>query len=291
MASLLFNYAVARVIRSAEEPARRRWLIFAVSANVAFLCAFKYVNFLLGGLLHLPSLAFPLGVSFFTIQQIMYLVDCYEEMTTPSSLLDHAVFTTFFAYITAGPITRARDVISQLQAPAPREIAEDTARALTLFAIGLFKKVVFADAFATLADSGFNAAGDVTAIPAWISAFAFTLQIYFDFSGYSDMAIAAALLLGIRIPKNFDNPLRSLSITEFWRRWHISLSNFITAYLYTPIVKSFGRVTIFTSMAATMIAMTVAGLWHGPAGTFVVVFGAMHGAALAANQYWKEEET
>ncbi len=289
LVSLLFNHAAARLIRAADGPARRRWLILAVGANVAFLGSFKYVNFLLGGLLRLPSLAFPLGVSFFTIQQIMYLVDCYEEMSAPGSLLDYAVATTFFAYITAGPIARARDVIAQLQSPAPRDVAEDTARAIALFAIGLFKKVVFADAFSSLAGAGFSAPGAVTLIPAWISAFAFTLQIYFDFSGYSDMAVAAALLLGIRIPKNFDHPLRSLSIAEFWRRWHISLSNFITAYLYTPIVKSFGRVTIATSMGATMIAMTLAGLWHGPAGTFVV-FGAMHGAALAANQYWKRKK-
>ena len=124
---------------------------------------------------------------------------------------------------------------------------------------------------------------------AWGAAFAYALQIYFDFSGYSDMALGAALLLGIRIPKNFDNPLRSLSITEFWRRWHISLSNFITTYLYTPIVRSFGRVTPANSAKATILAMTIAGLWHGPNWTFVI-FGAAHGVALAVNQYWKKKK-
>jgi alginate O-acetyltransferase complex protein AlgI len=176
-----------------------------------------------------------------------------------------------------------------LNAAPSRPAADDVARGLTLFAMGLFKKVVFADAFASIADAAFSGAATVTMIEAWAAAFAFTLQIYFDFSGYSDMAVAAALLLGIRIPKNFDNPLRSISISEFWKRWHISLSNFITTYLYTPIVKSFGRVTLRNSMIATVLAMLIAGLWHGPAWTFVI-FGGMHGAALAANQYWKKRK-
>jgi alginate O-acetyltransferase complex protein AlgI len=293
LASVVFNYAVAHAIAAAQGPGRRRWLAAGIGANLAFLCSFKYFNFFLGALggshLSLPSLGFPLGVSFLTIQQIMYLVDCYEEMGKPNTLLDHAVFTTFFAYVTAGPISRARDIVPQLNSKQPRAAAADIARGITLFAAGLFKKVVFADAFAAVADAGFGAPASLTMIESWTCAFAFTLQIYFDFSGYSDMAMAAALFLGIRIPKNFDNPLRSLSIREFWQRWHISLSNFITTYLYTPIVKSFGRVTISSSMLATLLAMLIAGLWHGPAWTFVI-FGAMHGAALAVNQYWKKKK-
>jgi alginate O-acetyltransferase complex protein AlgI len=293
LASLLFNYAVAHAIAAAQGPGRRRWLAAGIGANIAFLCSFKYFNFFLGALgsshLSLPSLGFPLGVSFLTIQQIMYLVDCYEEMWKPNALLDHAVFATFFAYVTAGPISRARDIVPQLNSKQPRAAAADIARGITLFAIGLFKKVVFADAFAAIAGTGFSAPAALTLIESWTCAFAFTLQIYFDFSGYSDMAMAAALFLGIRLPRNFDNPLRSLSIREFWQRWHISLSNFITTYLYTPIVKSLGRVTIFSSMLATLLAMLIAGLWHGPAWTFVI-FGAMHGAALAVNQYWKKKK-
>jgi alginate O-acetyltransferase complex protein AlgI len=289
LASLLFNYGAARAIHASQGAMRKRWLIFAVIANVAFLGSFKYANFIFGGLLRLPTLAFPLGVSFFTIQQIMYLVDCYEEISNPNTLLDHAVFASFFPYITAGPIARAREIVPQLNTTPPRPVADDVAKAITLFAIGLFKKVVFADAFMSIADAGFSQSTPVALLAGWISAFGFTLQIYFDFSGYSDMAVAAAMLLGIRIPKNFDNPLRSLSITEFWRRWHISLSNFITTYLYTPIVKSFGRATLARSMTATITAMIIAGLWHGSAWTFVV-FGAMHGAALGANQYWKKKK-
>jgi D-alanyl-lipoteichoic acid acyltransferase DltB (MBOAT superfamily) len=166
---------------------------------------------------------------------------------------------------------------------------ELAARGVFLFAQGLAKKVVFADTFATIADTGFAAVGHLSCVEAWAFSLAYTLQIYFDFSGYSDMAVGSAWILGFDIPQNFKAPYIAKSISEFWQRWHISLSNFITNYLYTPLLRGMGKATLRTSAIATLLAMGIAGLWHGPGWTYIV-FGLMHGAALAINQYWKKSK-
>jgi D-alanyl-lipoteichoic acid acyltransferase DltB (MBOAT superfamily) len=162
-------------------------------------------------------------------------------------------------------------------------------RGLMLFAFGLAKKVVLADSFARVADAGFASANHFSTLEAWIFSLSYTFQIYFDFSGYSDMAVGAAWMMGIDIPKNFNAPYISKSISEFWQRWHISLSNFITNYLFTPILRAMGKATLKTSVIAVLIAMAIAGLWHGPAWTFVI-FGVLHGVALAGNQIWKKKK-
>ena len=162
------------------------------------------------------------------------------------------------------------------------------ARGMFLFSLGLFKKTVCAQAFAQIADYGYNTARDRSMVEAGVFTAAYSLQLYFDFSGYSDMAIGTAEMLGIQIPPNFDAPLRSLSIIEFWQRWHISLSGFITTYLYTPLVRSFGKASQAKAMLATFVAMAIAGLWHGPSWTFVM-FGTMHGVALATNSFWRKK--
>ncbi|HWA74800.1 MAG TPA: MBOAT family O-acyltransferase [Polyangiaceae bacterium] len=292
-ASIAFNALAARYLSATTGPARRRLLLVGVGANLGFLSAFKYANFALGSLgswvpwLRLPDWAFPLGISFFTLQQIMYLVDCYEELVEPHSLFDHVLFVSFFPSITAGPITRARSMIPQLRASGtPRSAADDLAHGLFLFAIGLFKKAVLADSLGMLVDVGYADTRSIGHQGAWICSIAYALQLYFDFSGYSDMALGAARMLGIDLPKNFDAPYRSRSISEFWQRWHITLSQFITTYLYTPILRAMGRATIHKAALATFIAMVVAGLWHGPSWNYVC-FGALHGVALAVNQYWK----
>jgi D-alanyl-lipoteichoic acid acyltransferase DltB (MBOAT superfamily) len=221
----------------------------------------------------------------------MYLVDCYEGLIPASSFLDHATFATFFPYVISGPISRAKKIVPQFDKLNTCEGpgADTMAKAAFLFSIGLLKKVVLADAFAFAADYGFK--GNIhhlSALEAWCFVSAYACQLYFDFSGYSDMAIASALFFGIEIPWNFDAPLRSTSIIEFWLRWHITLSQFITTYLYTPIVRSFRRVNLLTAAAATILAMAIAGLWHGPAWTFVL-FGTVHGVALATNQFWRKK--
>lgn len=298
LGSILGNVLLAHAISSARQPQRKRWLQLALTLNVAFLCAFKYINFFLGSVpffVHrralLPDLRFPLGISFFTLSQIMYLVDCYEELLPPLTLFQHATFVAFFPYVVSGPIARAKRMAHQFGnfGTGLDDRSELAAKGCYLFAIGLFKKVVFAFAFGHIADFGFAIPERLSALEAWVFTVAYTLQIYFDFSGYTDMAVGSALLLGIHIPRNFDAPLRSKSIIEFWTRWHITLSEFITSYLYTPILRSFRRITLATASVATLLAMAITGLWHGPAWTFVL-FGTMHGAGLVVNQYWRKKK-
>ena len=298
LGSILVNWLVARWIGGAQGNRRKHLLQLGLVLNIAFLCTFKYLNFFISNVpwlashhVHAPDLAYPLGISFFTLAQIMYLVDCYEELVAPSSLFDHATFVSFFPYVISGPISRAKRIIHQfpvLNGPTPPS-AELVGRALYLFSFGLIKKVVLADAFSKAADYGWGNISSLSAIEAWAVVSAYALQLYFDFSGYSDMAIASGMLLGIELPRNFDAPLKSLSIIEFWQRWHITLSAFITTYLYTPIVRSFRRATVHTAAVATLIAMTIAGLWHGANWTFVI-FGTIHGSGLAINQYWKKKK-
>jgi D-alanyl-lipoteichoic acid acyltransferase DltB (MBOAT superfamily) len=298
LGSILVNWEVSRWIAGSAGLRRKRLLQLGLTFNIGLLCLFKYLNFLLGSIpyfahnhLHAPNLGFPLGISFFTLTQIMYLVDCYEELIPYSSFFDHLTFVSFFPYVISGPISRAKRVLHQMPAlNGPTGPSADTlAGAFYLFSIGLVKKVILADAFSKAADYGFGNISHLSMIEAWAFATAYALQIYFDFSGYSDMAIASALCFGIQIPRNFDAPLRAKSIIEYWQRWHITLTSFITTYIYTPLVRSFGRVTLFTSGIATLLAMTIAGLWHGANWTFVV-FGAIHGLGLAVNQYWRKKK-
>jgi alginate O-acetyltransferase complex protein AlgI len=296
--SILVNWQIAQRIGQAAHENKKRYVQLGLVLNIGFLCLFKYVNFFFKSIptfahhhVLLPELDFPLGISFFTLTQVMYLVDCYEGLNGPSTLFDHATFVSFFPYVISGPIARAKRIVHQFTALNSRvgPTAEMVSRAMYLFSLGLMKKIVLADAFSKGADYGFNSAINMSALEAWIFASCYALQIYFDFSGYSDMAIASALMLGIEIPRNFDAPLRSTSIIEFWQRWHISLSQFITTYLYTPILKSFERATLTTASIATLLAMTIAGLWHGPSWNFVL-FGVIHGLGLVVNQYWRKKK-
>jgi Predicted membrane protein involved in D-alanine export len=219
---------------------------------------------------------------------VAYLVDVYENLLTPQRLSMHALFVSFFPYVTAGPISRGKLMIPQLEiGGVERDRAFDVARGLAMFATGLFKKVVFADCFRTIVEKGFADPFAISSVEAWVCSLAYTMQIYFDFSGYSDMALGAALMLGFDIPRNFDAPYRSRSIIEFWQRWHISLSQFITTYLYTPIIRLFRRATPRTAAIATMASMIVAGVWHGSSWNFAI-FGGLHGIGLVVNQYWKK---
>jgi len=292
--SILLNYVAGKAIHGATGVSKRYLLIGALTANIAFLACFKYVNFVLGSLtafthwkIALPNWEFPLGISFFTLQQLMYVVDCSEASVPANDLLTHAAFVSFFPSVISGPITRARQMIPQLEQPAMTD-AEKISQGIKLFAIGLFKKVVLADAFSRIADPGFAQPAAISTLEAWASSFGYTFQIYFDFSGYTDMALATALFLGYTLPINFNVPFRSHSVTEFWQRWHITLSNFITTYLYTPIIKSFKKGTLLNSSVATLLAMAIAGLWHGPAATFIA-FGTLHGGGLVVNQWWRRK--
>lgn len=296
--SIVVNYLLARAVGSAQQPVRKRLLQLGLALNVGYLCLFKYINFLFATVsfifpkgFHFFDLEFPLGISFFTLLQIMYLVDVYESLLPSMGLFDYSTFVSFFPYVISGPIARAKRMKHQFNDFGGKGDASATlfARGAFLFTIGLAKKVLLADAFGKLANTGFNSTVHLSALEAWCFSLLYAFQMYFDFSGYSDMAVGSALMLGIEIPRNFDAPFRSLSIIEFWQRWHISLSQFITTYLYTPMIKSMWRVSLFTSAIATIVAMMIAGLWHGPAWTFIV-YGLIHGVALACNQYWRKKK-
>jgi alginate O-acetyltransferase complex protein AlgI len=303
LGSILFNWAVAVGIGIEDVDAmplqlakRKRMLQLGLVGNILFLGSFKYFNFFL---LHLPAYhgirftlpdwSFPLGISFFTLTQIMYLVDTYQGLNAPNSLFDHATLVSMFPYVTSGPLVRSRAIVPQLTKRSDtNDRLEVACRGLLIFALGLAKKVIIADSFARIADAGFGSTGSLSMLEAWVFSLSYTFQIYFDFSGYSDMAVGAAWMLGIDIPINFNAPYRSKSISEFWQRWHISLSNFITNYMFTPILRAMGKATLKTSVFAVLVAMAIAGLWHGPAWTFIL-FGTLHGIALACNQVWKKK--
>jgi D-alanyl-lipoteichoic acid acyltransferase DltB (MBOAT superfamily) len=265
--------------------------------NVLLLAGFKYSGPLLVQIAQalgpgsgFGQLVFPLGISFFTLTQVMFLVDCYQGFAQPVSLFDHATSVAFFPCISSGPITRIAELQPQLHQDVPgEERARQASDGLFLLALGLTKKVVLADTLAQVVNVGWGSVEHLSCAEAWTFSLAYTFQMYFDFSGYTDMAMGSAWLLGIQIPKNFNAPYLATSISEFWQRWHMSLTHFITNYLYTPILRSFGKATLTTSAVATTLAMTIAGVWHGPAWTYTI-FGVMHGVALAVNQIWKRRK-
>ena len=294
--SILFNWAISQRLKPQAVPdrTRRYLLILGLAVNILFLSLFKYINFFFAQIqpgfrahFALPNWVLPLGISFITLNQVMYLVDTFEGLNPPNSLLDHATFVSFFPYVIAGPLVRARLMVKQFHEGTPAT-AQAVAEGLAFFILGLFKKVVFADSLVHLADTAFNNPTHTGALESWISVVAYSLQLYFDFSGYSDMAVGVARMFGYTLPFNFNAPYAAKSITEFWQRWHISLSSFITTYLYTPILRRFGRpATVKKAAVASVAAMTISGLWHGAGWTFVL-WGLGHGIALALNQYWRK---
>jgi len=281
--SIVFNFFVAHRITSANDndiaifnfKRRQVWLTFGIVGNVLFLAYFKYFD------------ALPLGISFFTLLQIIYLVDCYERVFTPLNLREHALVVTFFPAVLMGPILRTRDFVPQLRSASTALTTDRISVSLFLFCIGLFKKVVLADSFAIVVDAGYASPTSLTMVGAWLSSVSYCFQLYFDFSGYSDMAVAVAMMLGFSIPNNFNSPYQASSIVDFWKRWHISLSTFITTYIYTATIRSLKKVTFVKAMWITFMTMLVVGVWHGSTINFLL-FGGIHGIGLVVNQIWKK---
>ena len=283
--------------RAARPQTARLLMVAGVAGNLAVLGYFKYANFLvdnadalLGVHWTLARIVLPLGISFFVFQKIAFLVDCQRAKVDRFDLLEFALFVSFFPQLIAGPIVHHAEVLPQFRR-ARRTIDPLVALGLTIFAIGLAKKVLLADGAAAIATPAFDAAAagaQLGAASAWLAALAYTVQLYFDFSGYSDMAIGAALLFGIRLPVNFASPYKSRSIVEFWRRWHITLSRFLRDYLYVPLGGNRqGGVRRYANLLATMF---LGGLWHGAAWTFVA-WGALHGGYLIINRCWQHART
>jgi D-alanyl-lipoteichoic acid acyltransferase DltB (MBOAT superfamily) len=289
--SICVNWLFARAFGGGKG----RFLVAAgVGLNLAVLGLFKYADFFsdsLGAMLgwhHQPwSIVLPLGISFFTFQQISYLVDLRRGQAPLYSFTEFALFISFFPQLIAGPIVRHNEIIHQYALDPRRDgLDERLSRGLVLFVIGFAKKALIADGLARVADPLYAAAGmgeSLGLAEAWAAASAFGLQIYFDFSGYSDMAIGLGLLFGFTLPLNFNAPYRADSIRDFWRRWHMTLSRFLRDYLYIPLGGSrHGRARM---VAALLLTMLLGGLWHGAAWTFVA-WGGIHGAALVVQHAW-----
>ncbi len=299
LASVLFNYGMGLVIVRAVEAgdARRgkRILALAVTADLLLLAYYKYANFFLdnvnialGTSASLGTIILPLGISFFTFTQIAFLVDAWQGKAREYSFVHYGLFVTWFPHLIAGPILHHREMMPQFGQPATyRPDYDNIAAGLTIFVIGLFKKVVIADGVAAYVAPVFDApqAGQVlTFLEAWCGALAYTFQLYFDFSGYSDMAVGLSLMFGIRLPVNFHSPYKAANIIEFWRRWHMTLSRFLRDYLYYPLGGNRkGPARRYVNLMATML---LGGLWHGAGWTFVA-WGALHGACLVANHAWR----
>ena len=288
LGSIIFNYAAGI---SLSEKQGRGTLIIGVIANLGLLGYFKYSNFfidninlLMGSDIIFNQVILPLAISFFTFQQITYLLDSFRGEAREYSFLHYCLFVTFFPQLIAGPIVHHREMLPQFAKDALYKLnPENLSVGATIFVIGLFKKIVLADEIATYVSPVFEAAElntTLTFVGAWGGALAYTFQLYFDFSGYSDMAIGIARMFGIVLPANFFSPYKATSIIEFWRRWHMTLSRFFRDYLYIPMGGN--RKGSVNSMRNLIVTMLLGGLWHGASWTFVI-WGGLHGVFLIIN--------
>lgn len=291
LGSIVLNFAAGRYLNCSGSH-RKSVLSAAVGGNLALLAVFKYADFTVGNLnalfgshLPLPGFVLPLGISFFTFTQITYLVDTYRRRGAGHPLREYALFVSFYPHLLAGPILHHQEMLPQFADPRnSRPRLDHLWRGLCLFGVGLSKKVLLADNLAPFARFGFDTAPSLGFLEAWLTTLAYCFQIYFDFSGYTDMAIGIALLFNIRLPFNFDSPYRALDIQAFWRRWHITLGRFFRDYVYIPIGGSRG--TLGRTLVNLFAVALLSGLWHGASWSFVV-WGAMHGAAMVIFHLWK----
>ncbi len=299
LGSIVFNYGAGYLIgrRVAHQPTSQSKMLLAVSigVNLILLGYFKYANFFTNNLNHfagtslnLGEIILPLGISFFTFTQIAFLVDTYQGKVKEFNFVHYTLFVTYFPHLIAGPVLHHKEMMPQF---AKRNVCQlnwdNIAVGLSIFVLGLAKKVLIADSladFSTPIFSAVAAGGQPMLFEAWIGAFAYTLQLYFDFSAYSDMAIGISLMFNVRLPMNFNSPYKSTSIIDFWRRWHMTLSRFLRDYLYIPLGGS--RNGLAHRYLNLMVTMLLGGLWHGAGWTFIV-WGGLHGFYLMVNHAWR----
>lgn len=294
LGSMFFNFIIGKSLSEAKRVRPKTLLIIGIIGNLALLGYFKYADFFIANVnvllgedtLPMLNLALPLAISFFTFQQIAYLVDSYKGETNEYDFLNYAVFVTFFPQLIAGPIVHHKEMMPQFASRWNKvKNYRNIALGLFIFSMGLFKKVVIADTFAVWATDGFDKAEVLTFFEAWATSLSYTFQLYFDFSGYTDMAIGAALLFNIKLPINFNSPYKALNIQDFWRRWHITLSRFLRDYVYIPLGGS--RTGSFRTYANLFATFLLGGLWHGAGWTFVI-WGALHGVAMVLHRFWSK---
>lgn len=297
LGSIAFNYTIARLILvDQSETSRKLKMWLAAFANLSMLAYFKYYNFFFQEILsvfgpefEISKLALPLGISFFTFQQIAFIADVYGRKVNKINLLDYSLFISFFPQLIAGPIVNHAEMLPQLDRKKNWQIrADHFAIGFFIFSIGLFKKSFLIDPYTPFLDIIFDAANNGSAIDfvdGWTAAIGYSFQIYFDFSGYSDMAIGLALIFGLKLPINFFSPYKAASVREFWQRWHITLSRMLQRFLYIPFGGS--RNGTLRTIIALIGTMIIGGLWHG-AGWQFIIWGVLHGVFLCVNHLWSK---
>ena len=287
--SILWNFLSGIIIDRAKN--KKLMLFIAIAANIALLCYFKYTDFFIKSInkiahtdWNLLNIVLPLGISFWTFTQTAYLIDVYRGNTKPCSFVDYVLFVMIFPHLISGPIINHSEMIPQFNESERHKLNLDNfTHGLMFFIFGLFKKVVIADSLAPVVDEYFNSS-TLSILGAWIGVFAYTFQLYFDFSGYSEMALGLGKMLNIDFPINFDSPYKSKSPIEFWQRWHMTLGSWIRDYLYIPLGGN--RKGQVRKMMNLFIAMTLSGFWHG-AGLKYIVWGIWHGLLLVINHTWR----
>jgi alginate O-acetyltransferase complex protein AlgI len=296
LCSMMFNYGLGTVIsRYGEIGGRKKklLLVMGIVVNVLLLGYYKYtdfvimnINWLFGTDIGLRRIVLPLGISFFTFTQIAYLVDAYKAKAKEYDLLNYALFVTYFPHLLAGPIIHHREMMPQFESLRNKLLNyRNLAMGIFLFSIGLFKKVVIADKFALWANAGFDGAESLTMMEAWATSLSYTFQLYFDFSGYTDMALGSSYMFNIKLPINFHSPYKALDIQDFWRRWHMTLSRFLREYIYIPLGGNrYGDNRMYMALMATFL---IGGIWHGAGWTFVF-WGFLHGAGIVIHRIWKK---
>ncbi|TCK33631.1 D-alanyl-lipoteichoic acid acyltransferase DltB (MBOAT superfamily) [Paraburkholderia sp. BL8N3] len=320
LGSIVFNYTMScAIVAAPAQSLRRRWLLgSAIAADLALLVRYKYLATLVAALVHafgivpvgwlahsMHDVILPLGITFFTFTQIGYLLDCNAGIVKERDALGYVQFVTFFPHLIAGPILHHKEMMTQFAQPETCRLrAENLSIGAFVFTIGLAKKVLLADTIAPYADAGFAAPHTLHGLAAWGTCVAYALQLYFDFSGYSDMAVGLAKMFGVRFPLNFNSPFKAASMIDFWQRWHMTLTRYLTAYLYYPIAMRInrrrasrglpiGRIAqrsasgfLVTVAVPTFYTMTLAGIWHG-AGWQYVIYGVLHAFYLTVNHAWR----
>ena len=292
--SIFTNYGVGLTLVNQDRVkiSSKTVLTFGIFFNLALLGYFKYTDFFLenfngifGSNIPLPHIILPLGISFFTFTQIAFLVDAYKKEAKEYNIFNYMLFVTYFPHLLAGPILHHKEMMPQFASVKNyAKNYKNIALGLFIFSIGLFKKVIIADTFAVWANAGFDTATTLNLIEAWATSLSYTFQLYFDFSGYTDMAIGVSLMFNIKLPINFNSPYKALNIQDFWRRWHMTLSRFLRDYIYIPLGGNRkGEFRTYTNLLATFL---IGGLWHGAGWTFII-WGALHGIALAIHRFWQ----
>lgn len=309
--SISINYWFGTRLSKSNMQYRRAMLILAITVNLVALGYYKYVNFFIDNIndirefmdidpLNSISIALPIAMSFYTFTQIAFLIDSYQDKVKERNFIQYALFVSFFPHLLAGPLIHHKQMMPQFSMAENFVIQKDKiAIGLTIFAIGLAKKVLIADTLNSYLSGFYSSLAQGSKpnfLASWVASLTYTFQLYFDFSGYSDMAVGAALLFGIWLPFNFNSPYKATSIIDFWQRWHISLTRYVGDYLYTPITLKFMRLgqnmpvvfeTVFSLVIPTLLIFLILGFWHGSNWTFVI-FGGMHGSYIVLNHLWRK---